>query len=67
MLIKKTEERIQNLIIDSEKWSKATTLRDYINAAIEKDKSNNAFDEQKKAWVKWAINIANSIDPLTSN
>ncbi len=67
LLIKKTEERIQNLIIDSEKWSKATILRDYINAVIEKDKSNNTFDEQKKAWVKWAADIANSIDPLSSN
>ncbi|WP_218599205.1 hypothetical protein [Polaribacter sp. NJDZ03] len=67
LLIKKEEVRIQNLIIHSEKWKKATILRNYINAAIEKDKSNNTFDEQKKAWVKWATDIANSIDPLTSN
>jgi hypothetical protein len=67
LLIKEEEERIQNLIIDSERWSKASLLRGYINASIENDKSNNTFNEQKEAWVKWATDIANSIDPLTSN
>jgi hypothetical protein len=67
LLIKKAEERIRNLIIDSEKWSKATILRDYINASIENDKLNNTFDEQKEDWVVWATDIANSIDPLISN
>ena len=57
-------ERFEELLVNSEKWYKANTLRNYIQAAKEKAEQNNELNEDKKKWIQWASRKADSIDPL---
>lgn len=66
-IIQLENERFEELLVDSEKWHKATILRNYIQAAEEKAEQNNDLNEDKKKWIVWAFNKADSIDPLIND
>jgi len=63
-MIQLENERFEELLVDSEKWHKASTIRNYIQAAKEKAEQNNELNEDKKKWIQWASRKADLIDPL---
>ncbi|WP_292946955.1 hypothetical protein [Olleya sp. UBA1516] len=66
-IIQLENERFEELLVDSEKWHKATILRNYIQATKKKAEQNNELNEGKKKWIQWASSKADSIDPLIND
>ncbi len=60
-------DRVQQLMHDAENWQKASILRRYVAARTKAQQFNNAEATSLKEfleWSKWAIGIADSLDPL---
>lgn len=53
--------RLERLCRDAEKYSRACSIRDYVNAMEENH--NSSFDEE---WAEWALAQADSLDPTIS-
>lgn len=66
---KEEQEKIQQLITDSENWRKANNLRAYINALEQNAIQPNTLTEEIQEYIKWARLQADMLDPLkkTSN
>lgn len=63
-IVQLENKRFEELLVDSENWDRANTLRNYIQAAKEKAEENNELNENKKEWVQWATTKADIVDPL---
>jgi hypothetical protein len=55
-------KRQERLLTEAENWHKAKLIRDYITAV--QAKAPHQSDDQTAAWVIWASNIADQMDPL---
>jgi len=53
------KERVAALIGEIERWRKTADIRAYVNAAVDV----SGADE---AWARWALIVADKIDPLTA-
>jgi len=57
------EEKVKALLANSENWRQAKNVREYI-AALEKNEPVNQVEE-RETFLKWAMEQADRIDPLT--
>ena len=67
LVIELENKRFQELISNSEKWHKATVIRNYILAVEKIAKENDRLDLETKEWIEWARKKADLYDPLTES
>ena len=51
---------------DSERWKKATDLKNFITAIENKAIKENTLSEELSNWIKWANDKADWFDPLVN-
>ncbi|MDO6605206.1 hypothetical protein [Arenibacter palladensis] len=56
--------RTKQLLVDSENWEKANTLRKYIRAYELKGVEKGLNSEELESWVEWSNRKADELDPL---
>ena len=62
--LKAENNKIQQLLKDSDNWRKANNLREYIMALEQNAIITKTLAQETKDYIKWAHSIANAIDPL---
>lgn len=68
--IQKEKARVAKLITDAENFCKSRQIREFI-AAVENERLNAKqiyiSDEEYNAWIKWALDQADRLDPLADS
>lgn len=59
-------ENFKRLLEDSERWKKATDLKNFIIALENKAIKENTLSEELSNWIKWANDKADWYDPLVN-
>ena len=59
-------ENFKRLLEDSERWKKATDLKNFIIALENKAIKENTLSEELSNWIKWANDKADWFDPLVN-
>ena len=59
-------ENFKRLLEDSERWKKATDLKNFITAIENKAIKENTLSEELSNWIKWANDKADWFDPLVN-
>lgn len=63
----KTEiENFKKLLEDSERWKKATDLRNFIKELESNAIKENKLSEELSNWIKWSIDKADWFDPIVN-
>ena len=59
-------ENFKKLLEDSERWKKATDLRNFIKELESNAIKENKLSEELSNWIKWSIDKADWFDPLVN-
>jgi hypothetical protein len=69
-LIEVEQKRVSDLISDADNWKKSKVIREYVSAverAVLEGKSTFKPEGELKHWIKWALQQADRLDPLTES
>lgn len=59
-------ENFKKLLEDSERWKKATDLRNFIKELVSNAIKENKLWEELSNWIKWSNNKADWFDPIVN-
>jgi hypothetical protein len=65
--IKTERKRVRELYVTAKNWKRSQALREYIAAVRERRDGDNPADEAFAAWLAWAAEQADRLDPFCEN
>ena len=58
------KEKTEQLILMAKKWQRTELVRSFLTELEKKLIKENALTDEKKDWIKWAKEKADTLDPL---